>query len=269
MATPGGTRELAVGAAIVIALARFVDGPLAWLVALLLLGAVGLGALQILADTDPASRAAGVPIEALINPAATAFAGAVAIDLVPVGIWLVPAIALAAWLLLRSLALEARLVRASGPASSADRTAVLMTALIAGFGAFAGIASLVPGGLPEPGAPALVTAPWAVLLLAGADGLIGFALAYRVAALRTSSLRDVGWAASTGALVVAIGAAILRVLAIPWLLGPALLVLVFFLWEAIHGGEPFRRRDPRRLWEAGLLVVLGLLVVAWSLGIRT
>jgi len=49
---------------------------------------------------------------------------------------------------------------------------------------------------------------------------------------------------------------------------PALLVLVLFLWDAIHGGAPSRRRDPRRRLEMALLVVLGLVVVGWSLGLR-
>jgi len=68
--------------------------------------------------------------------------------------------------------------------------------------------------------------------------------------------------------VVAIGAAAFRTIEIPSLLGPALLVLVLFLWDAIHGGAPARRRDPRRRLETALLVVLGLVVVGWSLGLR-
>ena len=51
-------------------------------------------------------------------------------------------------------------------------------------------------------------------------------------------------------------------MAVPRLLGPALLTLVFFLWDALHGTAPARRRDPRWLWEIGLLLVLGVLVAA-------
>lgn len=268
MRTPAGLRELVVGAGVVLTLARLVEDPVAWLVAGLLLAAVVLGALQVFDEASATTRARGVPIESLIEPGVLAFAGVGALRYVPVGLLLVPAIAVALWVLQRSLALEARLAAATTPPSAADRTAVLGVTVVAGLGAFAGIAALVPGGLPGAGAGAAPTNPSLVLALAAIDGLVAFLLAYRVAALRSSSIRNVGWAASTGAAVVAIAAAGLRTLEIPWLLGPALLVLVFFLWEAMHGGAPTRRRDPRRLWEAALLVVIGVLVVAWSVGTR-
>jgi hypothetical protein len=98
--------------------------------------------------------------------------------------------------------------------------------------------------------------------------VIAFLLGYRAAALRTSNLREVAWFALTSAIVVAIAAIALRSMEIPRLLGPALLVLVFFLWDAIHGSSPSRRRDRRRLWETVLLAILGLLVVAWSLRLQ-
>ena len=94
--------------------------------------------------------------------------------------------------------------------------------------------------------------------------MVAFLLAYRVAALRTTSVRDVLWFAVTSAIVVAIAAVALRAMEIPRVLGPALLVLVFFLWDAVHGASTSRRRDRRRLWETALLAILGVLVVAWS-----
>ena len=267
MRTPAGIRELVAGAGVVLTIGRFVDGPGAWLVAAALLGAVVFGALQVLGELDATTRARGVPVESLIEPGLLAFAGIGALRLVPVGLLLIPAIAAALWLLDRSLALEARLAAAARPPSSADRTAVLGITIVAALASFAATAALVPGGLPEVGAPSPITPPL-VLALAAADGLVGFLLAYRVAALRSSSIREVGWAASTGAAVVAIAAAALRTIGIPWLLGPALLVLVLFLWEAMHGGPPTRRRSGRRLWEAALLVAIAVLVLAWSVGIR-
>lgn len=268
MRTPVGIRELVVGAGVVLTLVRFVDAPVAWVVAGTLLGAMVLGALQVFGEATATTRARGVPIESLIEPGVLAFGWVGALRLVPIGLLLIPAVGVALWLLHRSLALEARLAAATTPPSAADRAAVLTVTMLAGLATFAGMAALVPGGLPEAGPAAPPTSPALVLALAAADGLVAFLLAYRVAALRSSSIRDVGWAASTGAAVVAIAAAALRTLAIPWLLGPALLVLVFFLWEAMHGGAPTRRRDPRRLWEAALLVVIGVLVVAWSIGTR-
>ena len=277
MRTPAGTRELVVAAGVVLTLARLVASPAAWVVAGALLVAVVLGALQVFGEATPTARVRGVPIESLIEPGVLAFAGIGALRLVPIGLLFIPAIAAVLWVLDRSLAIEARLASSSTPASAADRTAILALTMVAGLTAFAGIAALVPGGLPEAAGTTTAggaagglapTNPALVLALAAADGLVAFLLAYRVAALRSSNIRDVGWAASTGAAVVAIGAAILRTLDIPWLLGPALLVLVFFLWEAMHGGAPLRRRDPRRLWEAALLLVIGLVVVVWSLGTR-
>jgi hypothetical protein len=55
---------------------------------------------------------------------------------------------------------------------------------------------------------------------------------------------------------------------IPRLLGPALLVLAFYLWDALTGAQSSRRREPRFIWQTGLLAVLGILVVAWNLMLR-
>ena len=49
---------------------------------------------------------------------------------------------------------------------------------------------------------------------------------------------------------------------------PALLTLVFFLWDAFQGAPPSRRRDPRWIWQTALLVALGVIVVVWNLGLR-
>jgi hypothetical protein len=268
MRTPIGIRELVIGGAIVVTLGRFVDGPAIGLVAGLLVAAVAIGALQVFGEADATTRARGVPIESLIEPAVLAFSGVIAVRLVPVGLALVPAVAAFAWLLDRSLVIESRLAQATSPASAASRTSVLAITVVAGLAAFGGLAALLPGGMPEAGPASPPPSPSLILGLAASDGLVAFLLAYRVAALRSSSIRDVGWAASTGAAVVAIAAAGLRALDIPSLLGPALLVLVFFLWEQMHGSAPAGRRDPRRLWEAGLLAVVGVLVIAWSVGYR-
>ena len=91
---------------------------------------------------------------------------------------------------------------------------------------------------------------------------------YRVSALRVSKLRDALWSAATYATAVAIGAAALRAMDIPRLVGPAMLTLAFFLWDAFHGAPPARRRDPRWIWQTVVLMAVGVLVVAWNLGLR-
>ena len=91
----------------------------------------------------------------------------------------------------------------------------------------------------------------------------------RAAALRVSNLRDALWSAGTYAAAIAIGAAAVRFIEIPRLLGPALLTLTFYLWDAFHGAAPARRRDLGWLWQTLLLVVLGVVVVALNLMTRT
>ena len=266
-----GARDLAITVGVVVGLSRFAPDAFAWPIAVVLLAGVVLGALQIVGEASPGAGTAGVPVESLILPGAAALAGLGAIRLIPIGIALAPAIILAGGLVGLALVTELRIARASGPPSSADRTAVLIEVLVIGFLGFAGVASLVPGGLPVPGqgGGAIGAGAIPVLAQAGGDAIIGFLLAYRVAALRSSNLRDVGWFGLTGAVVVAIAAVALRSVEIPRILGPALLVLVFFLWDAIHSGGAVRRRDPLRVWETAALVVLAIIVIGWSAGIRT
>ena len=49
----------------------------------------------------------------------------------------------------------------------------------------------------------------------------------------------------------------------------ALLTLALYLWDAIHGASPARRRDPSWIWQTAVLVVLGVLVAGWNLMIRS
>lgn len=267
MHTPG-TRALVGAAVLVIAGGRFIDGPAAIVAVAALVGATALGTLQVLADEGSPTVAAGVPIESLITPSAAAFAAYGAIRLVPTGLLLVPALAVAAWLLDRVLSTEARLVRGRSGPSEADRTAVLVEVVTIAVLGFTGVAVLVPGGFVEPGADALAAPTGGQLgILAAFDGILAGLLGYRAAALRSPNLRDVLWAALMSGGIVAVGAAALRAIEVPRLLGPALLTLVFFLWDTIHA-TPYGRRDARRLWEALLLLALGVLVVAWTLRLR-
>ncbi len=266
-----GARDLAIAVGVIVALARFTPDAFVWPIAVALLAGVFFGALQIVAEADPASGSTGVAIESLILPGGAALAALGAIRLVPVGAVLLPAFLLSGGIVGLALVTELRLARASGPPSSTDRTAVLIQVLLIGFLGFAGVATLVPGGLPDPGEAPSPAGPDALAVIAQAlgDAVIGFLLAYRTAALRTSNLREVAWFGLTGAAVVAIAAVALRSIEIPRILGPALLVLVFFLWDAIHSGGPVRRRDPWRVWETALLAVLAIVVIGWSIGIRT
>jgi hypothetical protein len=51
----------------------------------------------------------------------------------------------------------------------------------------------------------------------------------------------------------------------PALIGPALLTLAFYLWDAFHGAAPSRRRDPRWIWQTGCSSRSGVIVIGWNL----
>jgi hypothetical protein len=269
-----GRRDLVLLAIVVVGLARLLDGPLVWLVAALLLGAVLLGSLAVLGTLDAPDAERGVPIEALILPAVAATGALGAIQLVPIGVWLLPALGAAALLVDRTVALEGRLLLSDRGMTDEDRSSVRIAILLTGFIAFVGAGVLVPGGLASPigaaaagGRATLSTAD--LLVLATADALIAALLGYRAAALRLISLREALWSAATYAAAIAIAAAALRAMAIPRLIGPGLLTLALYLWDAIHGASPTRRRDPRWIWQTILLVALGAVVAGWNLLVRS
>jgi hypothetical protein len=262
-------RDLALVAVTLVALSRLVEPPVVWLVAGLLLGAMVLGVLQVLADEgSPADAAAGVAIESLILPGVAAVACLGAIRLVPFGLWLVPALAVT-WLLVgRTVALESRIHHTRTGLGADDRTAVLVTILLVAFIGFTGVAAMVPGGLVQSQSGGGPLPEANLLVLAAGDGVVAGLLGYRAVALRIGNLVDALWSAATYLAAIAIAAAALRAMEIPRLIGPALLTLSFYLWDALTGTHPARRRELRWLWQTGLLAALGVLVTAWNLLLR-
>ena len=254
------------------AIGRLAEGPALWVAALLAGLALGLAALEILGadDAPPGVAELGVPVEALLLPAATGLASVVAIHVVPVGLLLVPALVAVGSLVASSIAIERRiLARPSGP-TAADRSALLGLVMLVAFLAFTGIAAAIPGALVEPlqsGAEAPVPglALGGLALLATLDGLVAGVLGYRMAALQGPTFRGALGVALSYAAVIAIAAAALRAMALPRLLGPSLLTLVLYLWSAYRGVPRGARRDPRWIWEVILLAALGLLVILWNL----
>jgi hypothetical protein len=102
-------------------------------------------------------------------------------------------------------------------------------------------------------------------VLVGGEALAAGALGIRMARLRAAGRRNALLGGLSSAAIVAVAAGALRALAIPFLLGPALLTLVFFLWDAVTGSSVARRRSPRWAWELVLLAILGLCVVGLNL----
>ncbi len=268
-----GRRDLALAAVTIVGLSRLIEPPGVWIVAIFLLGAIILGSLQILgeetAHTD--DHALGVPIESLIVPAVAAVACLGAIRLVPFGLALAPALLVTGLLVERCLALEARILSSPSGLDEDGRTRVLVTILLVGFLGFVGVAATVPGGLVQPGSGGVAGVPLPrreLLVLAAGDAVVAFLLGYRAAALRVTTLRDALWSAATYAIAIAIAAAALRFVQIPRLMGPALLTLTFYLWDAFHAASPSRRRDVRWLWQTVLLAILGLAVLGLNLLVR-
>ena len=263
-------RDLAIVAVTLVGLSRLVEPPFVWLVAALLLAALVLGALQVLADeASPAEAATGIAVEALILPAVAAVACLGAIRLVPFGLFLAPALGITWLLVRRTLALEARIHHAPTGLSADDRTAVLVTILLVAFIGFTGVSAMVPGGLVQPQGGAGPLPETNLLVLAAGDGIIAGLLGYRAVALRLGNLTDALWSAVTYLAAIAIGAAALRAREIPRLIGPALLTLAFYLWDALTGTHPARRRELRWIWQTGLLAALGVVVTAWNLLLRS
>ena len=269
-----GRRDLALAAVTIVGLSRLIEPPGVWLVAIFLLGAMLLGTLQVLGDETARTDGGGlgVPIESLILPAVAAVACVGAIRLVPFGLWLVPALLVTGLIVGRTLALEARILKAHDDLGAEGRTAVLVTTLMVAFLGFVGVAATVPGGLVQPAevggsVPPLPASD--LIALAVGDAIIAFLLGYRAAALRVTTLRDALWSAATYAAAIAIGAAALRAMEIPRLMGPALLTLAFYLWDAFHAATPARRRDARWIWQTALLAGMGALVVLWNLLLRS
>ncbi|HEY6058397.1 MAG TPA: hypothetical protein VIV06_10205, partial [Candidatus Limnocylindrales bacterium] len=221
------------------------------------------------------ARPARSPVAALITPAIAGLAGLAAVRLVPLGLELVAGLVVATGLLELALVLEGRLLARPSGATSQDRTSIVGLGLVSAFLVFTGVASLVPGGLDQAadaGAglarPSEPLAEASILILAVADAAVAFLLGYRFVALRGGHLRPAATVALGYAAAIAIGAGLVRAAALPRLLGPALLTLVLFLWDAVRGSSPATRRDPRFLWEVGLLAALGVVVVAWNIGLR-
>ncbi len=264
----GRRRDLEIAVATVVGMAAVLSGPLIWGVAVLLLAATILGTLQLLGDVESSESDRGVPVESLIVPAVAALGSVGAIRLVPLGAAIIPAIVAVGILLDRALAIETRIAGSAQGPTADDRSSALVTMLVVALVAFAGVAASVPGGIAggeAPGAPGTPLPLANLLVLSIADGIVAGLLGYRAAALRTANARDALLSALTYAVAIAIGAAAIRAIGIPRLIGPALLMFLFYLWDTLHSAPPSRRRDPRWLWELVILVGLAAIVIAWNL----
>jgi hypothetical protein len=263
-----GRLELVLTVSTIVAMSTVLQGPAVWLVAALVLAGTIVGTLQILGAVEGPDADRGVPVETLLLPAVAALGSVGAIRLIPLGLGIVPALVGVAVLVDRCVAVEQRIAGAAQGPTADDRSRALAAMLVVALVAFIGIAAIIPNGLAGVGPDGAPPPPLPIgdlVLLALADALVAGLLGYRAAALRMTRARDALWAALTSAVAIAIGAAALRAMGIPRLIGPALLMLLFYLWDSLHAAPPARRRDPRWIWETLVLAGLGAAILFWNL----
>lgn len=260
-------RELILISLVVAGMGRLVEPPGAWVVALFLVALLALGSRRAIGDVGPVGPTAP---ESAVMAGVAGFGIFGALHLVPVGLLLLPALAAGGFVLQSVLVLEMHLAtRPNGP-TPADRSGVVGFSLLLAFIAFTGVAALVPGGMVfsidaasrEP----LTLEPLLTLVIA--DAAVAAFLGYRMTTMRTV---QPGVAIGVGlgyGFAIAIASGFLRAVALPRLLGPAILTLFLFLWESIVGTAPGARRNRRFFWEIALLVVLALAVTVWNLAIE-
>jgi hypothetical protein len=286
----GADRQLAVLLAAAAATATIVGPPVTWVVSALVALAALLGASAAVAGSvgvvgstpggpiDRTSvrahrvdrlgrsiRASGGLLVPGLLPAVLAGGGSLALHALPVRLELLLGIATLGVVLSWSVGLERRLSAARTAPSDEDVALVLALSLGAAFLAFVGVGTVVPGGLS--GAVSRSIESTNLGLLVGGEALAAGVLGLRMARLRAAGRRNAVLGGASSAAIVAVAAGALRALAIPFLLGPALLTLVFFLWDAVTGSTVARRRSPRWAWEIVLLAILGLCVVLLNLRI--
>lgn len=231
-----------------------------WIVGVLVAIGAAFGAFQIFGEEEPR----GVPIESLITPGLVALAIYAA---VPAAVWLGvhPAFALPAAVAVGLVAVrtafdaELPFVRLGGMIAAGDRRTVEALLLGAAFLSFIGVAATIPGGwpLPElnhPGDPLTES----VVAMGVADAAIAFFVGYRLTAL-SGPIAAVGWASGTYGVLLGVAAIVFRWLAIPGLMGPALLAVVLYLRSIVRLRSAPPDRSARWQLEA---VVLGLVIVA-------
>lgn len=257
---------VALGSLPVVAPAAAIDWRAQWVTGVLIAAATAFGAFHLYAETEPR----GVPVESLVTPALVAVAIYAS---VPASVWLGvhPALALTAALVLGAVLVrgaldtESHFVRIGGLPSANDRRNAEAFVLGAAFLVFIGVAATLPGGwaLPEIDAPGEPPVD-ATAILGLADAVIAILAGFRLTAL-TGPPGGVGWASGSYGVVVGMAAILFRWLAVPGLMGPALLAVVLYLRTIVPVPGAAADRAARRPLEALILGVAVIVVVLYQL----
>ena len=248
-----------------------VAGDVVWLCMAIVAAATALGTFLLLAELDPR----GVPIESLVTPAVAAGSMTGIASLVGIGLWSVPVLAATAALVAACLDVERRLLGPADAGHQRARAQLLPLGVLLAFCGFVAVAGAVRGGLLVPGEAGAGGTPAGpqlaesgLIVLALADAFIGFLLGYRLAALRAPSVVEASWAAGTFAAMIGVSAALLRAIALPRIVGPAVLAAIFYLWAAYRQASGAERRSAGWLWEYVALAGAAALAIAWNLLLR-
>lgn len=261
---------VAIGSLPLLALGPPIDWPSRWLVAVLIGGATAFGAFHLFAREEPR----GVPVETLVTPALTSVAlyGAVpvaaSLDVHPA---LALAVALAGGVFLLEIALEAEVpfVRLGVPSTAGDRRIVETLLMAAAFVLFTAVAATLPGEwarveVDRPGEPLGEFAVATGL----ADAAVAFLVGYRLTLLAAPDAPAAGWAGGSYAVLLGIAAVVFRWLALPGLLGAALLTLVLHLRSIVPTAASPPDAAARWRLEALVAALVILLVVGYRLSGR-
>lgn len=257
--------ELALLVTAAAAVGMLLDGTPLWLAAVALGGVTAFGAFSALRPRGARSAA----LAPLAPPAVAAMGTMGLAHLAGAGLFAVPSLAIGGAFVAMSVAVERRLGGAATEVPDRRRTQLQQVCLVVAFLAFAGAAGAVPGGLAEPGngSPISLDEP-SLSLLVAADAIVALLLGYRLSAVRLTSPADAAVSAGTYAVVIAVAAAAIRALALPRLLGPAVLAAVFALWGAYRSAPGSERRSLSWIWEYGILALAAALTIAWNLLLR-
>ena len=262
-----GARELGLIVATLAVLGRFVEDAPLWLATALAVLVAVAGTASLLGGQRPWRW----PLDRVALPGIAAFLSMGCARLVDPVPWLALAFAgswaLTAWV----VATETAPVQRGGMAAAATPegtharpTAARLGAFLVAFLGFAAIGGIIPGGVAGDGQPLRVGAFLATIIL---DVAVGGLAGLRIATVRPHTPGQAAAAFYVYSMVVAPLGVLVRVLALPRLFGPAILVLAVYVVTSLRESDGPLRFNFRLLEETGVLiltvaavVVVGLLV---------
>ncbi len=263
-----GARELGLIVATLAVVSRFVtDAPL-WVATGLAAIAAAAGTASLLGEVRPWRW----PLDRVSLPAMAAFVSVGVARLGDPVPWLAVAFAgswaVTSWV----VSIETATGTVGGKPGSvapdgthARPTAARLGAFGLAFLGFAAIGGIVPGGVAGDGRPLSVAAFLATIVL---DVAIGGLAGYRIAAVRPHTPGQAAVAFYQYSMVVAPVGVLVRVLALPRLFGPAVLVLAIYLVTSLRESDEPVRFNVRLLEETAVLILAGVAVVVLGLVVK-